>query len=275
MISNTIYRNVSSFYGSYSLVGSISGVLGSQLVRILIEKYNFPANYRYLFLFGLIMAVIATFVVVFGVKEIPTENRKKIRYSDLPAIAKDILVNNHQFRNILIVRIFIAAAEMTVPFYIIKVSMIEGVSLGFVGVMSTTLLLSNLVFSKLIGTLGDKKGPYFLIQIGCLSGLAANLLSVFIKIPILAFPLFALVSVATLSASLSNSVSVIVYSTKGLVPIYAAISGLLIAPFYAIFSLGGGVIAERFNYSNLFIASSIIYAFGFFLSKRFDKKQVG
>jgi hypothetical protein len=49
----------------------------------------------------------------------------------------------------------------------------------------------------------------------------------------------------------------------------------MIAPFYAIFSLGGGVIAERFNYNNLFIASSIIYALGFFLSKRFNKKQVG
>lgn len=271
MISNIIYRNVSSFYGSYSLVGALSGVLGSQLVRVLIAKYNFPVNYQYLFLSGLVMAIIATFVVIFGVKEIESDNKSKLKFSDLPKIVSGIFKNNHKFRNIIIVRGFIAVAEMTVPFYIIKVSGIEGVSISFVGIMSTVLLLSNLFWSKTLGHIGDKKGPFFLMEISCVAGVLASLLAIFINSSIIAYPLFILVSLTTLSAQLSNSVSVIVYSTKGLVPVFAAMSGLIIAPFYAFSSFGGGLLAEKSDYNILFILSGIIYLLGFIFLRNYHK----
>ena len=274
MISNIIHRNVSSFYGSYSLVGAVSGVLGSQLVRVLIVKYSFPVNYQYLFLSGLIMAVIATFVVIFGVKEVRSEKRVKLKFGDLPGIVKDIFKNNHKFRNIIIVRTFIAAAEMTVPFYIIKVSGLEGISIGFVGIMSTVLLLSNLFWSKTLGQIGDRKGPFFLMEISCIAGLLASLIAIFINSPIVAYPLFILVSLTTLSAQLSNSVSVIVYSTHGLVPVFAAMSGLIIAPFYAFSSFGGGLLAEKSGYNILFIISAVIYSLGFIFLRRYYKGDV-
>lgn len=272
LISNIIHRNVSSFYGSYALMGGIAGVISSRLVSLFIDDFPFPINYRYLFLLGLIMAMIATLVVIIGVKEVPVTKDFKVTYKELPSIVKDIFKNNHKFRSFVIIRVFTSAAEMTIPFFIIRVSTIPGVSEGFVGTVSMVLLISNLVFAKLLGNIGDKKGPFFLIQIGCLAGILANIVALTMQSQIIAFPLFILVSITIQSVQVSNNVAIIVYAKHNLVPIYSAASGLIIAPIYTLFSLGGGVYAQNFDYSTLFLMSLIIYAFGFILLQSFKKK---
>ncbi len=272
MISNVMYRNVSSFYGSYTLMGGVAGVISSQLVTFLIATYNFPLNYRYLFLAGLIMAFMSTLVVMFGVKEIPIEKKKKLTYRELPGLVINIFKNNHQFRSFVIVRIFTSAAEMTIPFYIIRVSMIEGVAESFVGVMSAVLLVSNLVFAKLLGNIGDKKGPFFLIQLGCYAGLVASTLAILINSQFLAFPLFILVSITIQAVQVSNNVAVIVYAQTNLVPVYAASSGLIIAPIYSIFSLSGGIFSNRFDFVYLFYFSFLIYGLGLYFSRKYKNR---
>jgi len=272
MVSNVIHRNVSSFYGSYALAGGIAGVISSQLISYFIDTYNFPLNYRYLFLFGLIMALLSTLTVIFGIKEVPRERFTKITYRELPGIMVKIFKTNHQFRSFILIRMFTSAAEMTIPFFIISVSLISGVNEGVVGVMSTVLLVSNLILAKVMGNIGDKKGPMFLIQVGCVAGFTSNLLALFVSNLFMAGILFILISITIQSVMVSNSVSIIVYSEKYYVPIYAAISGLLAAPIYSIFSLGGGLLARQFDFSLLYYISLGIYLLAGLLAWKFKKQ---
>lgn len=275
MVSKVIYKNVSSFYGSYSLAGGLAGIISAQLIKIIERKYGFPLNYRYLFLSGVTMAVIATLIVIFGVKEVPDDTAKnKIFLRDFPGFFKDIIKNNFEFRQVLVLRIFMAIAESSIPFFIIKVGTLSGIHKGYTGTMTTVLLVFNLIFSKMLGYIGDRKGPIMIARIGCLAGVGCTGLGLLIQSPQLAYLMFALVSLATLSTGLSNNVSVIVHSPKGLVPIYAAVSGLCIAPFYGLSSVLGGIIVKQFNYSVLFGFSLCFYLLGLILFSKTIRRRL-
>ena len=64
--------------------------------------------------------------------------------------------------------------------------------------------------------------------------------------------IFVLVSLVILANNLGNNISVIIYAEKGLVPIYTAISGLVIAPAYLLSSYLGGIIVSRYNINLIF-----------------------
>ena len=74
-----------------------------------------------------------------------------------------IFLTNKPYRRFVITRVILGLAETTLPFYIIKVGQFEGVSAGFVGTMTTVLLISNMIAGKFMGYIGDKKGPMFMV----------------------------------------------------------------------------------------------------------------
>lgn len=267
MVSTVIHRNVSGFYGSYTLSGALAGILGSEMIRVLLERYDFPVDYQYMFLAGVVMAVIATFVVAVLVKEVaPPKPKIKAKFSELPAMMKTILVENQLFRNFLTIKVFVAIAEIAIPFYIIKMSRLPNVTPGFVGRLSLVLLVSNVIFSKVLGYIGDKWGPFAQIGLASAAGLTACILVLNVSTISGAYFLFVLVSLATLGVVMSTNVSSIVFSPAGRVPIYASINGLVVAPFYGISALGGGYISGKISIDLLFKICIVFYAIALILT---------
>lgn len=260
MVSSVIHRDVPGFYGSYALAGAVGGLVASRVIAVF-ERYPFPEGFRYMFLSGLIMAVLATLIVVFFVREVRREPvAQKLRFADLPGLFKTVVRDNRPFRNFLVARVLVAAAELSVPFYIVKVSTLEGVTEGFVGAMSTVLLVSSMVFGKVLGYVGRRWGPFAQLGVGCAAGIGAALLAIALPSPSYAYLLFALVSLAGQGPLLANSVATIVYAPPRHVSVYASFSGLIVAPFYGLFSLGGGLVANIASLDSVFMISLALYA---------------
>lgn len=260
MIATVIHKNIGSFMGSYSLIGAAAGVISSRIMKKVLEKYVFPVNYRTIFIIGTVMAVIATFIVVFGVKEVVSNEEKvKIRFSDLPHIVKNLLVSNKPYRRFVIARIILGLAETTLPFYIVKVGKQEGVSVGFVGTMTTVLLISNMIAGKFMGYIGDKKGPMFMVHIGTICGALAAGLALFIPDYRYGYLLFVLVSFAQQGIYLSTNVAGIFYSKGDNIPILVATTGLASAPVYIISSIISGILANRYSINLVFIIGAFAY----------------
>src|SRR5690606_9988575 len=59
---------------------------------------------------------------------------------------------------------------------------------------------------------------------------------------------------------LANSVATIVYAPPRHVSVYASFSGLIVAPFYGLFSLGGGLVANIASLDSVFMISLALYA---------------
>ena len=273
LVSSTIYKNISSFYGTYNLAGAFSGVLGAQIIRILIEKYDFPLSYRWIFLLGLLVAMLSTLSLAAGISETKAENKKQFSFSMLPGTVREILKNNKEYRDFLLIRIFSAMAEMSVPFYIIYIGSIENAGEKIIGSMTTVLLISNMAASKIAGFIGDRFGPAAMIRLAVLCGFLASLLVIFIPSTVWGYLIFALLGLAITGNSLSNNVANIHFAGDGLVSIYTMTSGIIIAPFYAIFSFLGGIISGRQSIIWVFILSSSLYAISFFLSIFLNRKK--
>jgi len=266
LVSNTIYRNVSSFYGTYNLAGAFAGVLGAQILRLLLAKYDFPFSYRWIFLLGLFVAMLSTVSLAVGISETKTAQKKRFYFSMLPGTVREILRKNREFRNFLVVRVISAMAEMSIPFYIIRVGSIENAKEQIVGSMTTVLLISNMLASKIMGWIGDRFGPAAMIRLAVLAGIFACLLVIFIPSTTWGFLVFVMVGFAITGSSLSSSVATIHFAGEGFVSVYSATSGIIIAPFYAIFSFLGGIITRQLSITWVFIISASLYAVSFMLS---------
>lgn len=275
MLGSLFYRDFGKFYGSYSLVGAAAGVIGARIMSYVLAAYDFPFNYRRLFILGLIMAVIGSIVPAIGVKEVLSDEPVKRTYArELPGIVKNIVKTNIPYRQFVFVRILLGAAEMAIPFYIVKVSHMEGVTPGFVGTMTTILLLSNMVAGKIAGYIGDRLGPMYMVVFGSVSGACAALLAILMPHYYFGYLLFVLVAFAQQCVQLSNNVAGIMYSRKGQkIPVMVAAMGLAVAPSYIFFSSAGGVLTNRFPINTVFIIALCVYILVAFLGIRFSRGQ--
>ena len=273
LVSSTIYRNVSSFYGTNNLVGAFAGVLAAQIIRFFMARYGFPFNYRWLFLFGLFMAFFSTIAVAAGISETREEKKKRFTFSMLPGTIRDIFKKNRGYRNFLVIRIFTAAAEMSIPFYIIHVASKGDSGERIIGSMTTVLLVSNMAASKIIGYIGNRSGPMAMIRLTAITGVLAGLLAIIIPSTAWGYVVFVLAGFAISGNIISNYVANIHFAEEGHVSFYTMTSGIIIAPFYIVFSFLGGIIADRLSISSVFICSASLYALSLILNLALNRRK--
>ncbi len=273
MVATSIHRNTGGFYGSYYLIGNAAGVLASTLMTRIFSLRAYPVDYRLIFLIGTLTAVVASFVVGFGIKEV-TDDRvvENIRFSEVFSLLRDIFRTNKLFSRFVVVRALAAAAEFSVPYFIIKAGAFDDVPAGFVGTMTTVLLISNMFASKLMGWLGDKRGPLFMVAAACASGVAATLLALFMPGYSWSYLMFLFVALASQGLYLSSNLAAIEYSGRVRTPLYSAAAGLASSPVYIAASLLGAAAVNRFSLDGVFVIALAAFAVCFVLSAVFMKK---
>lgn len=260
MVGTSIHRNVGTFYGAYSMVGSASGVLASVVLARSLATLPFPLNFRQVFLFGLLSSLVATVVVAVGVKEVTDDRvREQIRFREIFSIGRQILRDNRNFRNYTMIKVLVGAAEFAIPYYILVANGLEGVPPGFVGILSMVYLIAKMMGAMVMGRIGDRFGPMMILRCSCLCGAAAALLAILSRDYRVSMVMYALLAVAVVGVMMSNSVACITYSGNQRTPVYAATVGLLGAPLYVLSSFGGAAIATRFSHTAMFLVALGVY----------------
>lgn len=274
MVSVSIHKNVSTFYGAYNLFGAASGVIGSLIFTKFLKQYEFPVNFRMTFMVALISALIATVVVSVGVKEV-TDDRKveKISLRDVFSISKRILRENAEFRHYTIVRVMLGAAEFAIPYYIIVASAKAGAPKGFAGMLTTVFLVAKMVSSLIVGRIGDKFGALAMTAFSCVFGVMAAFLAIVSDSWQVSMLMYIFIAFAISGIVIATSTACVVYSEGQYVPIYSATVSLLCAPLYIIVSFGGAAIANYFSYGAMFGVALAVYAAGVILSIYFMRKD--
>ncbi|NLK73183.1 MAG: MFS transporter [Clostridiales bacterium] len=260
LISVSIHRDVGKFFGSYMLMGAISGVLAARFLNYSLGKFSFPQNYRNSFLAGLLFALTATAVVSFGLKEVKEEgNSKKLKYSELFPLMKEILKENKKFKEFLIIRIIISASEFSIPYYIVKVGSMPDASINTVGTMTTIMLLSAIISSKIMGFICDKLGPNNTLKISCVFGIALTIIAVFMRTYVMGMIIFSLIGFVEKGIAISSNVACITFSTGKNTVIYSALYSLLCTPFLIIIPILVGINMKDGVNNTVFIFALIVY----------------
>lgn len=260
MVGTSIHRNVGTFYGAYSMVGSASGVLASLILTQCLSRMAFPISFRTVFMLGLFTALLATGVVSFGVREV-TDDRivEHIRLRDILPISRQILRENRDFRHFALIKVLVGAAEFAIPYYIIVASGLEGTPAGFVGTMTTVYLISKVVSSLILGRIADRFNAIVVLRCACICGALAAFLAIIVKDYRFSYIMYICLAVAVNGVVMSNNVACVSYSKNVRTPIYAAATGLMCAPLYVISSFVGAAIVSYFSYSAVFMIAMAVY----------------
>lgn len=276
MVSVSIYKNISSFYGAYQMAGMASSVIGSLLFTRFLTNYGFPRNFRMTFLVGLLSALVATLVVCIGVKEV-TDDRvpEKIRIRDVFSISTKLMREIPEFKHFIIIRVMMGAAEFAIPYYIIVAASKDGAPAGFVGILTTIYLIAKMISSVVAGRIGDKLGPLAVICSSCVFGVLAAALAIISTSWQVSTVMYIMLAFAVNGIIIANSSATNEYTGghSQYVPICSATMNLLCAPLYIIVAFGGAAIAQTFSYSAMFAVALMVYLTGGVLSFCFLKRD--
>lgn len=274
LVGTSIHRNTGSFYGSYSLVGAASGVLASAVMTRIFERSAFPEDYKRIFLIGTVTALAASLVVAVGIREV-TDDRdtRTIRFRELLPLMAGLLRGDRAFAGYVAVKALVGAAEFSIPYFIVRVGALDDAPAGFVGTMTTVLLVSNMLAGKVMGWLGDRRGPRSILTAACASGAAAAAIALWMPNYLWGFPMFVLVSLASQGVYLSGSLAAIGYSHRVRTPLYSSVIGLVSSPVYIAASLLGGLLSKQIGLRAVFAAALAVYALCAVLSALPDRPR--
>ena len=261
MVSVSIFKNVSSFFGVYEIFGAAGGLVGSILFQTLVKRFEFPLSYRYTFLFGLILSLIATAVVAIGVKEVIDDRKtEKISTKQVLGIGKDILKTNKDYRNFVLIRIIMAVGELSVPYYIGTIISKPGAPANYEGTLAIVYLVAKMLGTYIEGKLGDKYSFYAIMKICCISGIIASAIAIVSNNWIICTVMYCFVAFAQGGSWIVNSVANIEFSRgSNYITIYSAMLGLSLAPIYIVSSLCGAAIANALSIKAMFVITLVAY----------------
>ena len=274
MTGSMIHKNVGQFFGNYSMIGSVAGVLGSLLLSYLFGAKGYPDNYRLMFSVGVVFALGATGAILFGTKEYPDRRPvgKRVHIQDLPELFRDCFRDNPGFRNYTLIYVILGAADFTMPFYILRLAEKGGIASN-VGVMSFVNLASGIIANWVFGKIADRKGTFSVLVISTFCGLLAALTAIWNPGGILSILCFILISFATCGSALSNNMACNVYAKGDNTTVCTAASKLLAAPVFIAASLGSGVLAQKTSMTAVFALAFVSYTVGFILSLTRSKRS--
>jgi MFS family permease len=260
LIANTTTRPIGAFFGAYNLVGAISGIFASWVLKQCERWFVFPVNFRTIFLLGVVSAIIASLVLSVGIKEVRAPvSGDRIRAKDLPGFFRKVWRENHSYKRFVCTRMIMAAAEFSIPFFIVKAATFESISVGYLGTASLVLLITKLASSKLLGFISDRFGSMTVLAISCVCGITASTLVLIVKHYFWIIPLFVLVGFIQNGIHVAESVTIISHSDGRNTTVYTALNGILVTPVYILASFVGGILAERFSMDLVFVISTLVF----------------
>ncbi len=168
-----------------------------------------------------------------------------------------ILQTDQSFSNYLVSRFISQFGMMSYAFITVFAVSRLGMTTIQAGIMTSILLITQVVANPLLGRLADKWSRKSVLILGCVCSAMSSLLAI-------TFKEFGLFSVVFILAGVANAC----YWTIGLTislefgteeqrPVYVGMSNTLVAPATILAPLLGGILADMFGYTIMFIVSAI------------------
>ena len=257
------------FFGYRQLLGGILAIGSGLIAKYILgnKGISFPQNFSLLFFLAFIFMGIS-YLGLGSVKEpIEEVHKTHLSFQEFLKKAFRILKSNRNYKNFLLVEIFVGASALSLPFYVLHAKDLLKTELGMVGFFLSAQMfgsvLSNLLWAYLSDFMGNKK----IIQISALLALAVPLLAIMIPpgLSVLFMLLFLLVGFFTAGYTIGKTNFLLDIAPQKDRPTYISLNGTLTFPV-AIFPLIGGTVAQHTSYNFLFIITILMVLAGFLLS---------
>lgn len=213
-----------SFMGLTMFIGSGAGVLGSSLSAWMLEKYEFPISF--IWMYG-ITAVFVTLSWLFlsltrePEGEIETQNQDiKTYWFDL----LEILKKDQNFRRYIISSIIIAIGVMGYGFITVSAIQRFQVSDATVGLYTLVMMVGQTAGYLILGRMADRFGHKLSLEIGVMALALVFILAVFIPSQNIYYVIYALMGIYYSSGYISSMMVVWEFCDTSRVPTYSGLA---------------------------------------------------
>lgn len=258
MISKVIPGEIrATFFGFQSAASNLFASLGAFLAGLLITKVAAPFNFASCFLIASGLYVVS-WIFLNQTREpkrtiLPETFSTTPLWKNISAILKE----DESFRNFLISRFISQFGMMAFAFYTVFAVNKLGMTAIQVGIMTSVLMITQVVANPLLGWLSDKWSRKGVLVLGGVCAVASAVLALTVTNPNLFALVFVLNGIANTAYWTMGITVSLEFGSEGTRPTYVGMSNTLIAPSTILAPLLGGVLADIFGYPITFIMSAV------------------
>ena len=259
MISKVIPGNIlATFFGAQSAAANLFASLGAYLAGLLLVTLKPPFDFASCFFITGGLYLISWFFLSSTREQpriIPSE---QLTPQPLWHDIKRILKQDKSFTNFLISRFFSQFGLMATAFYAVYAVNNLKVSSVQVGLMTSVLLITQVVMNPLLGRLSDQWSRKWVLVLGTFSAAASAILASVSENPELFYLVFVLTGVAATAFWTIGMTISLEFGDESQRPTYVGMANTLISPATILAPLLGGLMADSFGYPITFITSAVL-----------------
>ncbi|KPJ53759.1 hypothetical protein AMJ39_03390 [candidate division TA06 bacterium DG_24] len=240
-------------------LGGISAALAGLLVRYLLARHAFPANYALIFWCSVFAVAVGTALFSFAAE--PIEPVRQERRTFLAYLGEGIAIfrDDSDFRTLLAARLLLGVAMMAGPFYIIFGIQRLGFSEESAGLFLTVQMLGLIVSNALWGPMSNRWGNRAILKSIAVFSILMPVIPIIlagVSVPrSLYLPVFFLMGASLSGTRIGYSNVLLDIAPPITRPTYLGLMNTLIAPSL-IFPAVGGLIVSVTSYYVLFVLSA-------------------
>lgn len=259
MISKVIPGNIlATFFGTQSAGANLLASLGAFVAGLILVAIKPPFDFATCFLITTALYTLSWFFLNMTREKPSVVKSETITTRPLWHDIKLILKNDQSFRNFLISRFFSQFGMMATAFYSVYAVKVLGMNSIQIGIMTSILLITQVVANPLLGRLSDKWSRKWVLVIGSLSSAVSALLALVIKdsnLFAIPFILFGIAATAFWTIGITISLE---FGEEIQRPTYVGMANTLISPATILAPLIGGILADSLGYPVTFITSAVL-----------------
>jgi len=257
------------FFGYRQLWGGVLAIGSGLIVKNILGNNSIKFPYNFALLFFLVFIFLSISYIALGSVEEPTEKvyKNQLPFKDFLKKAFLVVKKNKNYKKFIIVEILAGAGGLALPFYILYLKNILGISLGTIGILLSAQMLGSVLSNVLWAHLSDFVGNKKVIQISTFAGLMVPVVALMtqFKNELLYLLLFATIGFFIAGRTIGKTNYLLDIAPSRDRPIYISLTGTLLFPV-SLFPLIGGLIIQYVSYNTLFVITGIPILLGFLLS---------
>lgn len=247
-----------TFFGTQSSSANLLAAFTAIIAGLILQDLPSPLDYALCFLFAMVGLIISWIFLYLTrepdnppMSEIPTKN---FAWADW----RELLSNDRNFRWFLLTRMLSTFASMGFAFYSVYAVHQLGMSEFSVGVLTSVLLVTQIIANPLMGWFGDRWSHRGMLVIGIAASALSGFLAWSATEAFWFFPVVILVGISNVATWTISMAMVQEFGSTSQRPTYIGLSNTLVAPFTIIAPFLGGWIADTYSYTTTFLLSGLI-----------------
>lgn len=253
-------RERGKYFGLQSSTANLFASVGALASGVILARVVSPSNYALCFLLaGLTMGVSWFFLA----RTREPEHAVKVNSLNTQSVLKQaggVLRRDKNFSWFIVARTFSQFATAATAFYTIYALRTFGMNPATAGVMTSVLLVTQIIANTVMGGLGDRFGHRAILILGTLAACTGALLAW--RAPTLDwfYLIFILTGISGAALWTTSIAMTLEFSTETERPLYVGLANTLIAPAGIAAPIIGGWIADAYGFGMTFLFSVVCAA---------------